>query len=74
MSKNAGSDDPWKQHPSIDWVNTTCPRKGRMEGWKDVEVNKEIVNFAYSQISGIDENCDYIRTKNFEVQVSSNLV
>ena len=47
------------------------------EGWggtfEPAEVNQEIVDFAVSQFSGINEHCYNIEVENFQSQVSSTL-
>ena len=42
-------------------------------GWKDAKVDQEIVDFAVSQFSGINEHCYNIEVENFQSQVSSTL-
>ena len=41
------------------------------EDFKPAEVNHEIVEFALSQISGIDGNCYNVEVENFQSQVST---
>ena len=51
-------------------------RPGRdylLGGWKKAKVRQEIVDFAVSQFSGINEACFNIEVENFKVQVELSL-
>ena len=42
---------------------------GRIGGFNDAKVDQEIVDFAVSQFSGINEKCFNIKAENFQVAV-----
>ena len=49
--------------------NRTGSDYGRIGGFNDAKVDQEIVDFAVSQFSGINEKCFNIKAENFQVAV-----